>query len=1131
MKWDDDQSRVIYAPDGDILVTASAGSGKTSVMIERIFSKLSGQAEDGSFSLHKVPIERMLIVTFTKASASDMRQKLNKRITECLAYPTCDKPYLLSQMFGLAGADMSTLHSFCQSLIRKYSYIIGIDPAFTVIDTTESELRMNRVLNETFLQAFDTVPGFFEVFDLYSTRSNDKALKTIIKSLYTFAFTQDEPEKFFELCRDSIDYPEAAAMLLQEALNNIRAMLKVHGRRGSPRFSALCAELTLAMDRGEDISGLLDDAGRQICDEPFLSEIKALEAELAKLNKEFDKIEKHQDNEHSREYIKTIVDTAVLFAALYKSDKSADSVLDYSDLEHYAKELMQNAAVGETVRNGFEYVFVDEYQDINPIQERIISLVCSGGNRFVVGDMKQSIYRFRLCDPMIFANRLKLSAADGTAYPLNRNFRSSPKILEFSNIVFSRLMTGSFGSVGYAADAMFVPFVEPAEADYPRVSVFVLQGGQKRQKKDAERKQAFIDAVFSDGVYSKKKHCGAAAEKAWSDAEAEAAVIYRQIVRIIRDVTIDGRAARLSDIVILSRSVTAYAKKVGDTLVKLGIPVTYTKKTQVFECPPVALLINILKLINNPHDDYPLFAALKSGLGDISDIELASIRLAYPADKFFYMSCQKYTAEKSDEIAAKLKAFYSKLEELILKSSYMSVGELLAHIKAVIGLEQRLYADPDGQRLRDIAEGFILNAMNSLRGKALSSYIDYLDKDVSLETPELAYADNDSVRIMSVHASKGLEFPVVIFMGTGVAFRADYPPIQINKEHGIAIYNFDTESRTKERGAEYLALSLIADKESMEEELRVMYIALTRAKEHLIITGVGVDNSQSDIEPVSLYNAKSFMDWLQRIFVRDNTYYPDNGHDNSFTSGGVYKLSVFDINLAKEYLDNAAEAAPAMYIAPDNDIVKQLGQLKAFKYPYSTDIPAKTTVTAINASDAEDKYYDGEHEPGVDPDRAAAAGTAYHIVFEHIDYNIKTPGEIARFIAELTEDGCLPAGLAEHIDIEKIYAAINSDIIKRAAAGTAYREKKFMLYAAHDELFNSKQQDRVLVQGVIDLLIVEDDGCIIVDFKTTRASKDAIAASNAKQLALYAFGVERIMSMPVKAKIIYSLHNSCEIHL
>lgn len=1130
MNFDNDQKNVIYAPDGDILVTASAGSGKTSVMIERIFSKLSGQAGDGSFSNKRVPIERMLIVTFTKASASDMRQKLNKRITDCLADPSCDKPYLLSQMFGLAGADMSTLHSFCQSLIRKYSYITGIDPAFTVIDTTESELRMNRVLNETFLQAFESIPGFFEVYDLFSNRSNDKELKSVIKSLYAFAFTQDEPDKFFGLCRDSIGFPEAAAILLQDVFDRTRATLKAYVQRGSPRISALCTELTLAMDRGKDINILLGNA-EPISQEPYLSELKSLKAALAALYKDNENIVNNKENEHNREYIKTIVDTAVLFAALYKSDKSADSVLDYSDLEHYAKELMQNENVGDAVRNGFEYVFVDEYQDINPIQERIISLVCSGNNRFVVGDMKQSIYRFRLCDPMIFANRLKRCAVDGTAYPLNRNFRSSPKILEFSNIVFSRLMTDSFGSVDYACDSMFVPFIEPAESSYPRVSVFVLKSPKKKQGKDTERKQAFIDAAFSEGVYSKKKHCGAVADKSWSDAEAEAAIIFRQIVKIINDVTIGGHAIRLSDIVILSRSVTDYAKKVGDTLAKLGIPVTYSKKAQVFECPPVALLTNILKLIDNPHDDYPLFAALKSELGGIDDAELADIRLSYPADKFFYLACQKYSFDKTNAIAIKLKAFYLKLEELTLKSSYMTVGELLAHIKSEINLEKLLYSEPDGQRLRDIVDGFILNAINSPRGKTLSSYIDYIDKDVSLETPELAYADNDSVRIMSVHASKGLEFPIVIFMGTGNGFRADHPPVQINKEHGIAIYNHDPISRTKEKGAEYLALGQIAEKESMEEELRIMYIALTRAREHLIITGVGEESTPQDIDPASLYKSKSYMDMLQRIFMRDNTHNPGNGLDMSFTSGEVYRLSEFDIELAKDYLNTAAGAAPALYTAPDHDIAEQLIRLKEYSYPHRTDIPVKTTVTAINAADSEDKYYDGEYAKELDPDRAAEAGTAYHTVIEHIDYSIKTPEEVARFIALLTESGKLTAGQAALLEIDKIIAVLSSDIIRRAAAGTAYREKKFMLYAAHDELFSSKQQDRVLVQGIIDLLIVEEDGCVIVDFKTTRASAGAIAAANARQLWLYAFGVERIMNMPVKEKIIYSLYNLCEIPL
>ncbi|MCH5163724.1 MAG: UvrD-helicase domain-containing protein [Clostridiales bacterium] len=1014
INWSDSQKEVIYADDDRILVSASAGSGKTTVMIERILRLV----KDG------VRLSNMLICTFTKASAADMRAKL---------YAQMSKRGLKNELKDLSRADISTIDSFCQRIVTKYFYVLGIDPQFEVLDDTESRALISDAVEQS-IEHFKADEHFSRLYEMLRNRTKSYHLKEAITSIMDFRSINPDTHPSYsydaaEVQRQIDEYVESERQGLEDTIERLFAILD------KPEFKA---ELLSAMQTGN----CKWTQFKRNEDKTYKPCVDYLRSRVKDFVKEKEEIANLRPQSHSYELIEALIKAADYACEVYAAEKLKRSAVDFADLENMTLEILKSDVKTEICEK-YKYVFVDEYQDINPLQESLIQRVAEDNKLFMVGDLKQSIYAFRGCAPDIFKQKYDLykNGVGGRVINLDTNYRSAGGIIDFVNKVFCEVMTEDFGGVDYNGNPMSASKEEDGYVKFHLVT-------GKAEKNEL-------------GVYSVKEHN----EPPGSKMEAEATLIAYRVQELLKQ-SHDGAPVAFNDIAILTRGMSSLEALVVQKLRQINVPVSLKEDAHYLNRPETGQLIAYLRLIDNRLDDKAMAMAMLSPLGGFSEDELSKIRLN--GSGTFYECVESAAATDS-----KVKGFFDKLDRYYELSLTMSVDELADIIVSECGYFN--YAFRLGEDAAEVLDKFLAFLGACPQKSSLKACLKFIDERKPYT--ELS-GDDNSVKMMTIHKSKGLEFKYVFVIGLGGSFEFKdlTKHVFVDKEVSMKVYD---NHEAYESDLQFV-YKLHKRKKILEEELRIFYVAITRAKYGLELFASLSDEDvvipAYEVQPckmVDFYRCTSALDWL---------------------ASRVFMAKKYDLN---EIEVEDAPSRKVLFGQADEKLVKELKDY--FDFSPQQNAPTKSYVSKLAHNDDEPAVYmfsEGEGD-------ALERGNAYHRCMEALDFSHPSIS-------------LLPENDLKLVNADKLLIAAKK---MTEFKGTVYKEKPFMIKLSALEAGLSGK-GYVLVQGVIDLLVINGDEATIVDYKTGKAH-GSFETGYFKQVNLYALAVERLLKKKVTKKYLY----------
>ena len=1138
MKWTDEQQAAIDTRNCNLLVAAGAGSGKTAVLVERILKKI---IED------KVDIDRLLVVTFTNAAASEMRERIANRL-----YQELEKDATLQkQITMLAKSNISTLHSFCLKVIRDNFFKIDLDPNFRIGDQVECELLKIETIEELMEELYEADDKEFEeLINTYTGNREDSELKNIALSIYNFVQSTPKPNEWLEeKCemynlRGGVDFAETewGKLLLDYAKEEVEGQIQELKNLEEDLYDYPNYLQTIQ----DDILVLKAISEKNNTWDSFYNQIRLLEFSKLKPCKDIDddlkqavKDTREKMKKSIKEYLcesvfvsnseailsdmkllyknlKALTRFIELFDKKFSEKKREKNILDFNDIEHIALKLLsENEDISGMYKEKFDEILIDEYQDSNLVQESIINTIAKN-RTFMVGDVKQSIYRFRHACPALFLNKYETYSDDseyGKKILLFKNFRSNENIIDATNYIFKQIMSKEFGEIDYTEKE----YLQFGATYYPQKSEPVEVHLIETNNEDIENEDDIEDKP-----------------------QLEARVIANRISELVGNVEVydkntgNMRKAEYRDIVILLRATTNYADIFSKELADKNIPVYADNQMGYFENSEIQIITSLLKIIDNPMQDIPLLAVMRSQIGNFTVDELTSIRLV-DRNCNFYTAMQKFTAadtriDNFDNLANKVKEFMEKLIEWRDKSNYLSLFDLLWSLYNETGYYYYVSLLPDGMK-RQANLKLLLERAKSFEStsyKGLFNFLNYIDNiresSGDLESSKLIGENENVVRIMSIHKSKGLEFPIVFLAGTTRKFnRRDFnEKIILHQKLGFGPNIIKYAKRITYPSIPKLAILQEAKREELSEEMRILYVAMTRARERLIITGMTknieklCDKMNNEVTNYSVSKASCFFDWIgQAVIEKDNDWIIKR-----WSYDDVLKLS----NIEEEKYENLKDDIKKF--KPSKDYL-ELDKKMSWKYSHmeATSLPTKVSISEMKRKYViDDESVNNENVLIEKPafmeekiDTGASYGTRVHFILQNIDY---AEPNVDKFISDL------PNNVQKRIidQINKFIASKLYDRIKNSKA--FYRETSFNLNVSANEVysFDSDIGEEVMLQGIIDLYFIENDEIVLVDFKTDNIdSGDELVKRYRIQLELYKRALEEITGMRVKESIIYSL--------
>ena len=1159
-----EQERVVTTLGKNLLVSASAGSGKTHTMIERIVYLLKTQ---------EISIKNMLVVTFTEAAASEMRT----RIENALMKEAGDNDKLKQELEHLSTADISTLHTFCSKIIKQYFYEVGIDPAYQILEPESSTVFKNSSLDAIlhhYIKKDDEV--FNELFENYNHKRRDVEFKNSILNLYNFLKTKYDYKNYIKNIVDktyttNLKNNLSAIYLHHHFMEMVEHFTKIFtgylieaSALKSDKLMLLCEdtlkELNLVGNKTNfeetvnavnQLEGFMRMPGKVADDEIELKEkIKEDRDLLKKELSNFSKIvgegeaSLKETLKKAKPLLEKMLEVIEAFDAHYAKTKKEHALLDFNDLEYYALEILKNETIQKSVKEKYDYVFIDEYQDTNNIQEQILSNIVKEDNAFMVGDVKQSIYGFRECDPTIFLRKYEAFKKEKNSekIDLNANFRSDLNVLEFVNFVFNKIMKFETAQIDYKNTSEFVFEEEfynykPSKNNNPMVCVSVID----TKEKDEEKEEEPLEEIYSvlNHIEALKENKEEKDTKVQKEAKVIAGKIYEFLNSEIYDVKLkEYRKVTFQDIAILTRVKKEFIKTLAEELEALAIPVKAKYENNIYETYEANLIYNVLKLINNEQDDVALVSVLSSPICNISYNELSNIRLCYPDKAFYYEALFEYVSYYKDETSRKIKTLLKDLEEFRKKLTYLNVPYLIREVLNKYELNNYFLSLPNGkERLENIKRLIVATNKPKIQDN-LFEYLSYIETFGSSETFEVNKGvEENSVTITTIHASKGLEYPIVILAGAGRDFKRAGSKMEIltSKDFGFGVRYYDLENRMKKDTLVRNAIHVKNLEEEQEEEMRLLYVALTRAKNHLVILG-GVDLQKINAleTDYSIKNARSYMEWILGSLdrVNLNTLKEERRELNVTLTKNID--CKFEVISEKDLLEKQQEEKQLVFGKPNETYVNAFEKMFAFTYPFieSKDILNKSSPSAIMQQEEEETVYsirkmkvDEVYNKKEDTD-FSLIGRVHHSIMEHISFTLTKKEEVEEEIKKLITNGTLPLETFDLVDVSQILNAILKvgDLLKNAVS--IRKEQQFMMYVPYNSIMKeSKVEDKILIQGVIDLIVETQEERIILDYKTTRLNEKALREKYKTQLMLYEKAVEGVegSKKPVK-KLIYSFH-------
>ena len=1111
------QKEVISFRGKDMLVSASAGTGKTTVMIERIASLI----EEG------VDVNEIVVVTFTNLAAAEMKARLATRLAK-----KRDNPRVFRQLEKLDTASICTLHSFCSELLRNYFYVVDIDPAFAILDDATVATLKRNALDELFAEYFSKDDDAFKrVYKIFSTNRKEDNFRQTLMRLYGFSRCLENFDEWYRAHRENFLNLSDTNVVVRTLLDDIAQMVKyVHSillrladnsRESNFAYTdslEKSAERVAAI-RLDNLENAVLDLGKfRFANMPNRAgqDLDEVERELlgryATLKKVFGNFkEKYvslfrgektatqyfhceslstlwKETQATVHDVDKLVELVARFDELYFEEKKQRGGVDYDDLEHLCLQVLSDEATRQEIHSRYKLIFVDEYQDTNPIQEAIIKALSTPDNLFMVGDVKQSIYGFRGCEPSIFVDKYEHYKAtqSGQVVELNDNFRSNKQILEFVNAVFDRVMTASFGKVDYKGTAE-LHGTNPPTLSAPSTQVDVVV------KKEVEKSEIFE-------LYDIRK------DKQIGDEVTQGEIIAARIKEYVGKAYVgeNGEPKRIDygDIVILMRGMTERATDIYNTLVSKNIPVTANFKIDGLSTKEVRDVVNLFRAIDNPYNDVALVGACLSPFGRFSEAELGLIRLDTDGIVPFYERLQQYIEKGLNaETVSKIREFLDLLDALRFYSRSASVDEVALEVLQRTNYHLYVQGLPNGALRIKKLYAFIDGVKGAAYAQSVDKFLSFVDETESNRAEE-GLTQTNAVRIMTMHASKGLEFPVVFVAGVETEILFDRVSVERNVDLGVAIRYYDFDNMTKSDTLGFYACKLLNHNKQREEEMRLLYVAMTRAKFVLNLV-VTLTEEELNAYPKLPSLARSHADWLLP----------------AITDLHVSQRAAAIMNLDKHVALPKAQADKKEQLLckqlTDNDvpaIEAKLGYV--YGYINETQMPSKIVSSAldkeyVDSASADDEPPQPDYVLSADSDRNFV-GTAYHKLYQYLPLQ-PTLEQIAHTLNELVNSGKIEQRFAEQIDAQLVYDTLHSpQLLRLLEGGKVYHEIPFMLSVPFNEVAEGERfTDEVMLQGVIDLLVLREDSAVVIDFKYTSRS-DNVKERYKAQLNSYRIAVERI---------------------
>lgn len=1257
VSWTTEQQQVIDLRNRNILVSAAAGSGKTAVLVERIVKIITDKN-------HPVDIDHLLIVTFTNAAAAEMRERIGNAIEKALDEQPGDE-HLLRQLTLIHNAQITTIDSFCLYVVRNHFHEIDLEPNFRIGDEGELKLLREDVLGKVLEQNYEEPSEAFSDFvEGYASGRTDAALNEMILQLYEFSRSYPWPEKWLDSFvgiyrienREELDRAEWLAPLTQ----NIRFVLKdceqllkqalaVTQQDDGPdmyekavrsdlekyeslsKLTSFC-ELSVALsdikyDRLASSRGFEGDPDKLELVKSLREQAKDVVKKLCKQYFFCSPEMMIEQLERTEPMLEEVVRLTKQFADEFAAAKRRKNLVDFHDVEHFALQILVDEETekakktAEEFRDTFEEIMIDEYQDSNEVQETLLRSISreerGENNIFMVGDVKQSIYRFRLARPELFMKKYdsySLEESTTQRIDLHKNFRSREEVLTCTNDIFYKIMARSLGNVEYDAEAALYPGASyPVSADF--IPEILLADSN--------------DELLEDTELTDKK-------------TLEAKIVAEEIKHLMKTQQVTDkaagtlRAAHYSDIVILLRSLSGWADSLVEVLNGNGIPAHTVSSTGYFSTVEVQTVLSMLRLLDNPRQDIPMAAVLRSPMAGLTDEELAVLRLEdgsvpfheavlelaeglYEEDGQKEISDSEADSEadqkqgrnadgkKEDDIETtthrKLLKFYKKYRQLRQLVPDTPIHELIEIILRETGYGHYVAAMPAGSR-RTANLNMLLEkaaAYEKTSYKGLFHFVRYIDElqkyDVDFGEADMVGENEDVVRIMSIHKSKGLEFPIVIVSGMGKNFNKQdtRSKMVLHPELGIGLDYMDGKKRIKSPTIAKKAIAKQIELENLGEELRVLYVALTRAKEKLILTGTLKDAaeklefyrqqanlSKATDRPLSYLTregASGYLDWILPAVLSYGDKYPVRIVEAA-------ELVLDEVENQLEQNEDLTERIEEIEAA-DTQLVGQLKQRFSQRYPYQVDVLRKNKYSVSELKHrAMRERFEAEQEETVpafleEPvtptiplfiqreesveqetaNRGALRGTAVHRVMECYDF--ASEKSVQEQMEAMEKEEKITADMRALVKEQTVADFVSSETGKRMALaqrmGALYREKPFVMGFTEEELENygfgagaqmienevqtenaqqeivlenvsrenhMHEEDLTLIQGIIDVFWIEDDGITVLDYKTDRVdTAQELIDRYATQLKLYADALERVFAarkMKVKEILIYS---------
>ncbi|MED4353418.1 helicase-exonuclease AddAB subunit AddA [Schinkia azotoformans] len=1234
--WTDDQWRAIATSGKDILVAAAAGSGKTAVLVERIIKKITSVN-------NPVDVDRLLVVTFTNAAAAEMR----KRIGEALEKEIAKSPsslHLRRQLTLLNRASISTLHSFCLNVLRKYYYYIDLDPGFRIADETEAELLMEEVMEELFEEQYSLENNecFYDLVDRYSDDRSDIELQLLIRKLYDFSRSYPWPTEWLEQIVQAYDIDDISEIDELSWMKDLREDIKIQ-LQGCRELLNRALEITKQPGGPAPYADNINLNQQLIQDLLFASEqswqniyevmqtasfgklkpckgdeyLKTMQENVKGLReKAKDQFEKIKDELFSRkpEYflkdiqemkpvVETLIELVKEFSNRYEIVKKEKGIVDFADLEHFCLQILKNemstagglvpSEVAESYRDLFQEVLVDEYQDTNLVQETIIKLVSCSNNLFMVGDVKQSIYRFRLAEPHLFLTKYRLFQKEdseecaGIRIDLSKNFRSRAEVLAGTNFIFKQIMNKTIGEIEYDDDAeLKLGNLNYPESEETKAELLLIDRKDKSTEKEVNDDGDDEDESISADIVELET------------VQLEARVIGLKIKELIEkpykvtDKSGNERNVTYRDIVILLRSMP-WAETIMEEFKELGIPVYAELSTGYFEATEVTVMLSLLKIIDNPYQDIPLAAVLRSPIVGLTEEQLAMIRI-HDKNNGFFESVKSYIRSGANhELAGKLDLFYKELKAWRTRARQGALSELIWQLYRDTGYFDYVGGLAGGKQrqanLRALYDRSKQYEETSFRG--LFRFLRFIermqDRGEDLGTARALGEQEDVVRMMTIHKSKGLEFPIVFVAGLGRQFNMQdlRKKVLLHKELGFGSKLVNPKLRITYPTLPLLAMKRRLQMELLAEEMRVLYVALTRAKEKLYLVGTVKDmektmdkwNSEIDEDEWLLPDyvrakAKCYLDWIGPALIRhpDCTVLSAKEYANEISShSSKWEVNVLNAeNFPKDSSESVKQnlellsdienwRAVPIESAMKNDVYHQLSwnypfmqaQIKRSKQSVS-EIKSRKQVTDAYADTALIQRFRAplQDRPKFLQQKsltAAEKGTAMHMVMQHIDLRADiTPESLANLLASMVIKELLTEEQSTVIEIDSIIQFFETPLGQRLVkADKVRREVPFSLaLPAKDAYPDWAEEDtaHVLVQGVMDCVFKDDNGVVLIDYKTDtitgRFKNEEIAKKTLEeryrlQIDLYAKALQDIWKLPSVEKYLFLFDGSLLIEM